>query len=126
MIGYGKRVLVVDDEKTMRLLLVEQLEQHGFVVVQAGDGRQALSELQRRHFDAVITDYLMPHLNGLDLLRHSRMEWPDLPVILLSGTFEQLAGPATAEGAFACLPKPFNSRLLIDLLSTAVDQHAAS
>ena len=112
MIGYGKRILVVDDEETMRLLITEQLVQQGFLVVQASDGRQALNELS--------------NCSGLDLLRQSRMAWPDLPVIIVSGSHEQIAELATARGAFACLPKPFDLNLLLCVLTRAVDQHVPS
>ena len=126
MIGYGKRILVVDDRETMRLLITEQLVQQGFLVVQASDGRQALNELYKCRFDAVITDYHIPNCSGLDLLRQSRMAWPDLPVIIVSGSYEQIAELATARGAFACLPKPFDPNLFLCVLTRAVDQHVPS
>lgn len=126
MIGYGKRVWVVDDEAAMRQALTEQLEWHGFLVVQAEDSRQALRELQLRHFDAVITDYLMPHCNGLDFLRQSQMAWPNLPVILMLNVPEQVTQLAVAWGALACLPKPFAPRLLLSLLRNAGDRHISS
>ena len=76
MIGKGKHVLVVDDMESIRLLLAEELEHDGFVVVQARDEVHALGELRRHHFDAVIIDYHEPNLNGLDLIRQSQMAWP--------------------------------------------------
>lgn len=121
MIGYGKRVLVVDDEAALRELLTVQLEPHGFLIVQAGDGHEALYELRRRHFDVMITDYAMPDLNGLELLRHSRIICSDLPVIVMSGTDESLVRLAMAWGAFAYLPKPYDLSRLLTVLSTAMD-----
>ena len=120
MVGYGKRVLVVDDEEALRNLLAEQLQQYEFVVVAVADGLKALGELQRRHFDAVITDMQMPHLNGLDLLRQSRLVWPNLPVILMSGNYEDIVGLAMARGAYACVPKPVDIGHLLDLFQRAM------
>jgi CheY-like chemotaxis protein len=125
-VGYGKRVLVVDDEETLRNLLVEQLQQYEFVVVAVADGLKALAELQRRHFDAVITDLQMPHLNGLDLLRQSRLAWPDLPVFLMSGNYEDTVELAMARGAYACVSKPVNIGHFLDLFRRAVQPRAFS
>jgi CheY-like chemotaxis protein len=101
MIGYGKRVLVVDEMETMRRLLAEVLEQQGFTVVRASDGMQALCEMQRRHVDMVVTDYHMPRLNGLDLLRQAQMVWPEIPVILFSELEWDTSDLTEARGAFA-------------------------
>jgi DNA-binding response OmpR family regulator len=126
MIGYGKRVLVVDEEETMRLLLTEVLEQQGFTVVQTCDSRQALSEMQRRHFDVVVTDYHIPHLNGLNLLRESRMVWPDIPVIIVSGTQENIDGMVAARGGYGWIRKPFDAGLLVGMVSNAVNPSVES
>ncbi|MDI3464853.1 MAG: hypothetical protein OJF50_003674 [Nitrospira sp.] len=119
MMGYGKRVLVADDEESVGRLLVEQLELHYFAAVVAADGLRALRELHQRHFDAVITDLHMPYLDGLDLLRQCQMVWPQLPVILMSGHLLDTVWPAMAQGAFACLPKPVDTEQLIHVLSEA-------
>jgi len=121
MIGYGKRVLVVDDTETIRLLLAGMLERHGFTVVQACDGRQALNEMWRRHFDVVVTDYQMPHLNGLDLLRQSHTVWPDIPVIIVSGTQENLDAMVAAHGGYGWIQKPFDADFLVNMVRSAVN-----
>ena len=119
MMGYGKRVLVADDEESVGHLLVGQLESHYFAAVAVADGLQALRELHQRHFDAVISDIHMPYLDGLDLLRQCQMVWPQLPVILMSGHLLGTVRPAMAQGAFACLPKPVDIEQLIHVLSEA-------
>ena len=72
MMRDGKRVLVVDDDARARQETALLLEQAGFPVVQACDGLHALSEMQKRRGDVVVTDCHMPHLNGLDFLAQSR------------------------------------------------------
>ena len=121
MMGYGKRVLVVDDEESVGRLLVGQLELHYFAAVAAADGLRALRELHQRHFDAVITDIYMPYLDGLDLLRQCQLVWPQLPVILISGHLLGTVRPEMAQGAFACLPKPVDTEQLIHVLSEAAN-----
>jgi DNA-binding response OmpR family regulator len=81
------------------------LEQAGFSVVQVYDGLQALREMRRRRFDAVVTDYQMPHLNGLDFLAWSRVIWADTPVMIVSETRSDRSEMALARGAFAWIRK---------------------
>jgi two-component system chemotaxis response regulator CheY len=120
MIGYGKRALVVDDTKTMRLFLAEVLGEQGFAVVQACDGIQALCEMQQRHFDVVVTDYHMPRLDGLDLLRQSLMTWPEIPVILFSELEWDKSDLAEARGAFAWVRKSPDPGVLLSILALAL------
>ncbi|UVT21644.1 MAG: response regulator [Nitrospira sp.] len=121
MSGYGRRVLIVDDEEAVRRLLLEQLEPHRFVVVAVADGLRAWRELHRRHFDAVITDLHMPYLDGLDLLHQCHLVWPELPVILMSGSFAtDIVELAMTQGAAACLPKPVEREKLIHVLNEVV------
>ena len=121
MIGYGKRALVVDDTETMRLLLAEVLGQEGFAVAQACDGVQALYEMQQRHFDVVVTDYHMPRLDGLDLLRQSQVAWPEIPVILFSEIEWDKSDLAEARGAFAWIRKSSDPGVLLSMLALAVE-----
>jgi len=68
MDGYGKRVLVVDDDHHARFLIGALLDYAGYTVVPACDGLAALNELSKRHFDVVVTDFHMPVLSGIELL----------------------------------------------------------
>lgn len=121
MISYGKRVLVVDGDERERQETALVLEQAGFAVVQACDGLNALSEMQKRRFDFVVTDCQMPHLNGLDFLAQSRVIWPDTPVIIFSET-RYMSEMAAARGAFAWIRKSSDSSVLLSILTVAVEQ----
>lgn len=123
MIGYGKRVLVVDDDDNMRKAIAILLEEVGFTVVLACDGLQALNEMQKRRFDAVLTDCQMPYLNGLDFLIRSRITWPDTPVIIVSGMQCATTHMETAQGAFAWIQKPFDPSALWNVIGAAVNQN---
>ena len=120
MMRYGKRVLVVDDDERARQETALLLEQAGFPVVQACDGLHALSEMQKRRCDVVVTDCQMPHLNGLDFLAQSRMIWPDTPVILYSET-RYLSEMAATRGAFAWIRKSSDSSVLLSMLAMAME-----
>jgi DNA-binding response OmpR family regulator len=122
MIGYGKRVLVVDDNERERQETAFVLEQAGFAVVLACDGLLALSEMRQRRFDAVVTDFHMPRLNGLEFLAQSRLLWSATPVIILSRGEWDMSEMATAQGAFAWICKSSDPGILLSMLTLAVKQ----
>lgn len=126
MMGNGKRVLVVENEVQSNDLLVEHLERHRFVPISVGDGLRALRELHRRRFDAVITGRQIPYLNGLALLCQCRLVWPQLPVILLCGDYDDLVWLAQDCGADACLPKPIDPNQVIHVLTEIIAAASAS
>jgi CheY-like chemotaxis protein len=103
------RALVVDDERVIRSVLRRALGGAGFEVVEAPNGEAALGLSRLQHFDLVISDVQMPRMGGLELLRHLKVEQPQLPVILISGHFELLNGQRPGDfGALAVLQKPFS------------------
>ena len=83
-------ILIVDDLPTNRMLLKAALEPAGYSFCEAEDGEQALLEIERDSFDLIITDYLMPNLDGFGLLKKVRERFPEeqLPVIVVSGEEE--------------------------------------
>jgi len=85
--GAGRRVLVVDDEESIRLVILHTLQRHGFVVEVAVDGAEALA-IFRAHpgrFVAVLTDMMMPNMNGAELAREIRRLSPGLPIVAMTG-----------------------------------------
>jgi len=81
----GQRVLLVDDEPRIRELCQKFLESRDYQVDVAGDGEEALCALTTGHYELLITDHLMPKLNGVDLVRRLRANGKDIPAILISG-----------------------------------------
>jgi DNA-binding NtrC family response regulator len=124
MIGYGKRVLVVDDNERERQETALVLQQAGFMVVLASDGLLALSKMQQRRFDAVVTDFYMPNLDGLELAAQSRLLWPALPVIIFSKGEWDMSEMATAQGAFGWIRKSSDPDILLSMLALAMEQSA--
>lgn len=113
----GSRVLVVDDDAEIRALLRRHLQRVGYTVEEAEDGEGALEQVSKAAPDVVITDMVMPRLDGLGLLRALRGLDPDLPVIVLTGrgSFEN-ALAAMREGVlFDYLPKPLPALTLLEM-----------
>jgi two-component system, NtrC family, response regulator HydG len=113
-----KRLLLVDDDPAIRIVLQEYLESHGHAVETAENGRVALTKLEQAGYDAVVTDYNMPEVNGLALLQHIQQYHPLLPVVMM--TAERSSHVAVqsfvALGAQACLLKPFDLQQLEEVL----------
>ena len=101
-------ILLVEDELLVRLDFAQLLRNQGYVVMEAGDGLQALSLLDKDNFDLVISDILMPHLNGYALLARIRIKWPNLPVLLTSGYLSQDAAKTILKGSAEFIAKPIN------------------
>ena len=76
------RILVVDDDPSLRRVLQVQLEQEGYEVAVTASAQQTLSVLQLRQFDLVITDLKMPGMSGLELLKHARLQYSQTIIML--------------------------------------------
>src|SRR5260370_9169568 len=79
-----RRVLIADDEESIRHVLTVLLSERGYEVRAVSDGQEALRELAAQDYDALVTDVRMPRLNGLDLLRAAQAQSPEMTLILMS------------------------------------------
>ena len=113
-----KTILLADDEASLRFLLTETLEDEGYAISEAEDGRQAKELLEKTAFDLVILDYMMPELTGVEVcewLRGSVSPNRDIPVILLTAkALEKDKERAKAAGVTSYIVKPFSPLQLID------------
>jgi two-component system response regulator FlrC len=103
------RILVVDDSESIRSILAEALETQGFRVDTAADGEHAWELVRQAPFfyDLVLTDVMMPEMDGLELLSRIMSDSPWIKVILMTGHSDpELKGKAERLGAFTILSKP--------------------
>ncbi|NLN59583.1 MAG: sigma-54-dependent Fis family transcriptional regulator [Deltaproteobacteria bacterium] len=109
MIDKGRRILIVDDDPSMRLALSETLESCGYEVESADNGSEALKKFQGRPFEVVVTDMRMPRMGGMEVLKGVKKISPRTPVILITayGTVST-AVEAMKEGASEFIMKPFS------------------
>jgi CheY-like chemotaxis protein len=122
MDGYGKRVLVVDDDEDVRTIICAMLMEAGYNVYEASDGLEAVDALKKRRYDVLLTDYHMPKMDGLELLDLTQAMWPDLPVILASSdTFVTGHMNSLLDPAYAVLGKPFERADLLGMIRSAID-----
>ena len=105
-------VLVVDDDRLNRQLISKVLRQEGYQVVEACDGALALEILQMLRFDLVITDFVMPKLNGIEFVEQIHTLQPRTPIIFITGFVSVFSGEAILEEVTEVLPKPFELGVL--------------
>jgi len=109
------RVLLVEDEDDLRMLVGEALRMTGYQVSTAADGLQAVSAMEREPFDVVVSDVSMPNgMSGIELSDHAARLQPNARVILASG-FARAQLPALP-GNVIFLPKPYRIPQLLALL----------
>jgi CheY-like chemotaxis protein len=123
MDGHGKTILVVDDNESNRKLLALLLDNAHYDVHLAADGCEAVDAMLKGVFDAVVTDWDMPRLNGSEFIALSRILWPDTPVIIVSAHAVH-PGDGVHRQAFAWIQKPYEPQELLQVLHTAVHTFA--
>ncbi len=122
-----KKILVVDDEPNMLLVLETTLKKEGYEVATAPDGLEALQVLRDDDVAVIVTDLKMPKLGGLGLLARVVKDYPSIPVIMITahGTVET-AVKALKKGAFDYITKPFEQQDLKNIIRKAFKTHSLS
>lgn len=121
-------ILLVDDDRTLRTIIAEGLTSEGYMVSEAGNGKEALSHLATNSADIILTDLAMPDMDGIELITQLHKTYARrFHIIAMTGG---LKGPkadtrdfvllraADALGAERTLEKPFRMEVLLDLLRT--------
>jgi two-component system, NtrC family, sensor kinase len=107
-------VLLVDDEKHFREILVKRLNQRGMVALQASNGEEALRLLEEKPVNVIVMDVKMPKMNGIETLRHVKERYPATEVIMLTGHASTRDGvDGIKSGAFDYLTKPIEFEQLL-------------
>lgn len=107
----GGRILIAEDEEMIRRLATRVLERHGFTVFQAADGAEALDRIAEagQDMDLVISDVVMPHVDGLELYRMTRERGHTMPFLFMSGyQRDELLQTVAEDSALDFLPKPWS------------------
>ena len=122
------RVLVVDDEPSIRKLVNLSLTKAGYEVVEAQDGEQAIKVLNSDDnplmVDTILCDIRMPKVNGIEAIAYFRTQYPTVPVVVMTGYPDvDLAVSLMRQGVLDYLVKPVSKDELLTVISKAVDNH---
>lgn len=124
-----KRILLIEDEDILRVPLQRMIERAGYEVVSCDDGGKGLQQVQLHGpFDAVITDIIMPEVEGIDVILRLRDQHPTLPILAISGggrnsahSYLEMAGIL---GANLTLAKPFYRQDLVRAIESLTNPQA--
>ena len=118
---YKGKVLIVDDDIDVVNAMQEYLTACGYMAVGCTSGREAIEKLKTNDFEIILTDLMMPEMNGVELLKAARDIDPHLMGIILTGkgTLETTT-EMMKEAAFLCSLKPFNFKMMQLILSCAI------
>jgi len=120
--GVAEQIMIVEDEKLIRMTLRELLEEEGYRVIEAEDGASGLRRLRQEEVDLVLLDYRLPDVDGIEVLRQMRMLSPETAVILV--TAHSNVGSvveAIKLGAYDYLDKPINQDHLLSTIVQALE-----
>jgi DNA-binding NtrC family response regulator len=117
-----EKILIVEDEKLIRMTLRERLKQEGYEVLEAGGGSEAFERLENEDADLMLLDYRLPDTDGIEVLRRTREAHPDTSVILMTAySTVDSAVEALKLGAYDYLKKPVNHNDLIASIAKALE-----
>jgi DNA-binding NtrC family response regulator len=109
----AEKILVVEDESITRASIADFLRKEGYEVDEAHDGAQAAEHFEVRHFDLVVTDLVMPQLNGFKLIARVHSISPNTPVILITAYLSSNSGKAILAGTAEFIGKPVELDVLL-------------
>jgi DNA-binding NtrC family response regulator len=117
-----KTILVAEDERGVRDLILTTIRRSGFLALSAADGREAMQliEADSRRVDLLVSDIMMPGIGGLDLAKLARAKRPGLPIILMSGYGQWELPPDAIAADIHLLEKPFTAHRLADAIKDAL------
>lgn len=116
-------VLIVDDQESIGLALSRLLSKEGYEVLLANEGEEALDILRENKVNVILSDAKMPKMDGLRLLKASKLIKPEVEVILITahGTIEKAVG-AMKDGAYDFITKPFKKIVIANMIRKAIEK----
>jgi CheY-like chemotaxis protein len=118
-----KNVLIVDDNTMMRKVIITLFREETIQFDEAIDGQEALDKMEQSSYDLVITDIIMPRLEGTELIMEIRKRWPATGIIAISGGKPYYLYVAKKLGVSAVFTKPLNPTLFRDTVHQMLQFH---
>jgi DNA-binding NtrC family response regulator len=113
----AEKILIVEDDVSHRAALEKVLQLHGYETCSCGSGEHAVPKIREESFGILITDFQMPGMDGLELIREARKIHPGISTVLVTGlATDELRGKAAKHGVDGFFPKPIEWDELIGFL----------
>ena len=117
-------ILIVDDDPQVRRLCRKTLEEFGYTVSEARNGKEALAAIDKTSYDLIVLDLSMPDMDGIEFLMAVRSELPKLKIVAISGFLGgTMLRPAQQLGCTATLTKPFSPEALLSVVDQVLAEH---
>lgn len=124
-----QKILVIDDDPAILRMIEFMLEDSGYQCISFGDAKGGLASLDHMAVHLIITDIIMPEMEGIELILHAKATFPDLPIIAISGGGRSnrmdVLHFAQQLGAAAVLPKPFTRAELLAVIGRTIGPPSA-
>jgi PAS domain S-box-containing protein len=117
----ARRILIVEDEPSIRRITATMLQHRGYATEEAPDGRRALQLLERSAFDLVLTDVVMPGMGGVELFQALQRRGGTIPVLFMTGYAEADVLDRISDRGAVLLRKPFRAEQLIEAVASVLD-----
>ena len=117
------KILIIDDEKSIRNILTEILENEKYNVDSAESGIEGLKLVNKNKYDAILCDIKMPKMDGMEALKHIKKSSPDVPIVMISGHGDiEIAVETIKNGAYDYISKPLDLNKLLITIRNATDK----
>ena len=113
-----KRILVVDDNMLMRKLIINLFRKEEFTIDEAADGEEGLSKMSDIRYDLVITDLVMPGMEGIEMIRQAKERFPDVKIIAMTGSKPFYLMLAKKMGIQGILTKPLERNKFLTVVNS--------
>jgi len=120
-----KRILVVDDNMMMRKLIINLFHKEGMICNEASNGIEALEKVSAAAFDLVVTDIIMPGMEGIEMIMQIKKEHPEMPIIAISGGKPYYLYLAKKLGIDFVFTKPLNRNDFLTAVNASLNQPVA-
>lgn len=120
------RVLIIDDEEIVRISCHRILAPEGYEVRSTGSAAEGFVLLEKEPSDIVLTDFKMPDIDGIEVLKRIKAQWPEIEVIMITGyqtisaSISNAAEAIRSLGAFDYIEKPFNPDAIVEVIEKAM------
>ncbi|MBU1355051.1 MAG: response regulator [Candidatus Edwardsbacteria bacterium] len=117
----SKKIMIIDDEPAVGEMMTTLLESEGYEAMVAYDGQDGLEQMGKTPADLLLLDYMLPGMDGIEVLCEVRHRWPELPVIMITAFGSpELKARANKFKVVDVVSKPFDTQKLLEQIAVAV------